>query len=127
MKKILMTSDAPAAIGPYSQGVSDSGEIVFVSGQIPVNPESGMIESSSIEGQARQSLKNVGAVLTAAGLSYEDVIKTTCFIAEMSDFAEFNKVYSEFFSKNCPARSCVAVKQLPKNALCEVEVIAIKH
>lgn len=127
MKKVLSTSNAPAAIGPYSQGISDCGEIVFVSGQIPVNPESGTIESDSIEGQARQSLKNAGAVLSAAGLSYKDVVKTTCFITEMSDFAVFNNVYSEFFAGDCPARSCVAVKQLPKGALCEIEVIAIKH
>lgn len=126
MKKILSTEKAPAAIGPYSQGVVCSGELVFVSGQIPVNPATGAVECETIEGQARQSLKNVGAVLSAAGLTYEDVVKTSCFIADMADFAKFNEVYSEYFKDNCPARSCVAVKQLPKNVLCEVEVIAVK-
>lgn len=125
MKEVLETKKAPAAIGPYSQGIK-SGELVFVSGQIPVNPESGNIEASDIKGQAEQSLLNVGEVLKSAGLTYDDVVKTTCFIKDMNDFASFNEVYSKFFKENCPARSCVAVKELPKGSLCEVEVIAVK-
>lgn len=125
MKEVLETKNAPAAIGPYSQGIK-SGELVFVSGQIPVNPSSGLIEAQDIEGQARQSLINVGEVLKSAGLSYENVVKTTCFIKDMADFSDFNKVYSEYFKNECPARSCVAVKELPKDALCEVEVMAVK-
>lgn len=125
MKEVLETKNAPAAIGPYSQGIK-SGELVFVSGQIPVNPSSGLIEAQDIEGQARQSLINVGEVLKSAGLSYENVVKTTCFIKDMADFSDFNKVYSEYFKNECPARSCVAVKELPKGALCEVEVMAVK-
>ena len=125
MNSEIATKKAPAAIGPYSQGIV-AGEFVFVSGQIPVNPETGNVESDNIEGQAKQSLTNVKAVLEEAGLSLKDVVKTTCFIADMSDFSTFNKVYSEFFTGTCPARSCVAVKELPKNVLCEVEVIAHK-
>lgn len=125
MKEVIETSKAPAAIGPYSQGI-EANELVFVSGQLPVNPESNQIEASDIKGQAKQSLINVGEVLKAKGLSYESVVKTTCFIKEMSDFASFNEVYSEYFKGECPARSCVAVKELPKGALCEVEVIAVK-
>lgn len=127
MKKILITENAPSAIGPYSQGVLSSGEIIFVSGQMPINPKTGAIESQSITLQARQVLSNVGAILESAGLSYESVVKTTCFITNMGDFTEFNKVYEEFFKGNYPARSCVAVKELPKQSLCEVEVIAIRE
>lgn len=126
MKIILSTENAPSAIGPYSQGVVSSGEIVFISGQTPINPETGMIESQNIISQARQVLKNVGAILEAAGLGYENVVKTTCFITDMGYFAEFNTVYEEFFKENCPARSCVAVKELPKQSLCEIEVIAVR-
>lgn len=123
MKKVIATTNAPAAIGPYSQAIEYNG-MVYASGQIPVNPATGEVESDNIEGQADQSLKNVGAILKEAGLDYSDVIKTTCFLAEIADFAKFNEVYSRYFKEDAPARSCVAVKDLPKGVLCEVEVIA---
>lgn len=125
MKKVIATTNAPAAIGPYSQAIEYNG-MVYASGQIPVNPATGEVESDNIEGQANQSLKNVGAILKEAGLDYSDVIKTTCFLADIADFAEFNEVYSRYFKEEAPARSCVAVKDLPKGVLCEVEVIAGK-
>ncbi|MDY5997226.1 MAG: RidA family protein [Erysipelotrichaceae bacterium] len=125
MKEVISTTNAPAAIGPYSQGISNSGKLLFISGQIPVDPSTGNIEAVTIEEQAKQSLINLGAILKQANATYDDVVKTTCFIADMNDFAAFNKVYSQYFTNNCPARSCVAVKQLPKNALCEIEAIAI--
>lgn len=125
MKKEISTPKAPAAIGPYSQGIV-AGPFVFVSGQLPVDPSTGKIECQDIKGQAQQSLRNVESVLREGGYSLEDVVKTTCFIADMKDFAAFNEVYATFFKGVCPARSCVAVKQLPKEALCEVEVIAYK-
>jgi len=125
MNNEIKTKKAPVAIGPYSQGIV-AGEFAYVSGQIPVNPETGEVVSDKIEDQARQSLNNVKAVLEEADFSLEDVIKTTCYIADMSDFATFNKVYSEFFTGTCPARSCIAAKELPKKVLCEVEVIAHK-
>ena len=123
MKKVIATTNAPAAIGPYSQAIENNG-MVYASGQIPVNPATGEVESDNIEGQADQSLKNVGAILKEAGLDYSDVIKTTCFLADIADFAKFNEVYSRYFKEEAPARSCVAVKDLPKGVLCEVEVIA---
>ena len=123
MKKVIATTNAPAAIGPYSQAIEYNG-MVYASGQIPVNPATGEVESDNIEGQADQSLKNVGAILKEAGLYYSDVIKTTCFLADIADFAKFNEVYSRYFKEEAPARSCVAVKDLPKGVLCEVEVIA---
>ena len=122
--KVITTTKAPAAIGPYSQGMEANG-FVFSSGQIPVNPETGEIPEG-IEAQARQSCENVGAILKAAGIGYEQVIKTTCFLADMADFGAFNQVYEEFFVSR-PARSCVAVKELPKGVLCEVEAIALKN
>ncbi|NBK90461.1 RidA family protein [bacterium 1XD21-13] len=122
--KAIATTKAPAAIGPYSQGMEVNG-FVFSSGQIPVNPETGEIPEG-IEAQARQSCKNVGEILKAAGIGYENVIKTTCFLADMADFGTFNQVYEEFFVSK-PARSCVAVKELPKGVLCEVEAIAVKE
>lgn len=121
MKKIE-TTNAPAAIGPYSQGYIVNG-FVFTSGQIPVDPESGAIPAG-IQAQAEQSCKNVGAILEAAGANFENVIKTTCFLADMNDFAQFNEVYAKYFTMR-PARSCVAVKTLPKNVLCEIEAIAV--
>ena len=123
MKKVIATTNAPAAIGPYSQAIEYNG-MVYASGQIPVNPATGEVESDNIEGQADQSLKNVGAILKEAGLDYSDVIKTTCFLADIADFAKFNEVYSRYFKEEAPARSCVAVKDLPKGVLREVEVIA---
>ena len=121
MKKVLATNNAPAAIGPYSQAYEVNG-VVYTSGQIPVNPADGTVPEG-IAAQAEQSCKNVGAILEAAGSGYDKVIKTTCFLADMGDFAAFNQVYAKYFTEN-PARSCVAVKTLPKNVLCEVEVIA---
>ena len=123
MKKVIASTNAPAAIGPYSQAIEYNG-MVYASGQIPVNPATGEVESDNIEGQADQSLKNVGAILKEAGLDYSNVIKTTCFLADIADFAKFNEVYSRYFKEEAPARSCVAVKDLPKGVLCEVEVIA---
>ena len=120
MKKIE-TANAPAAIGPYSQGYSVNG-FVFTSGQIPVDPATGNIPQG-IEAQAEQSCRNVQAILEAAGTDLSKVIKTTCFLADMDDFAAFNQVYARFFTMR-PARSCVAVKTLPKNVLCEIEAIA---
>ena len=122
MKRKISTDKAPAAIGPYSQGIV-AGNTLYVSGQIPIDPATGEIKGEDILGQAEQVMKNVGAILTEAGYGYEDVVKTTCFLADMGDFAAFNGVYEKYFTEK-PARSCVAVKQLPKNVLCEVEVIA---
>lgn len=120
---VLETRNAPAAIGPYSQGYEVNG-FVFTSGQIPVNSENGEIPEG-IAAQAKQSCENVGAVLAAAGSSLDKVFKTTCFLADMGDFAAFNEVYASYFTSK-PARSCVAVKALPKGVLCEIEAIAIK-
>lgn len=120
--KVISTKNAPAAIGPYSQAMVVKG-VVFTSGQIPLNPETGEIQGATIEEQAEQVMKNLGAVLEAAGSSYEKTIKTTCFLADMGDFAAFNEVYGKYFTGK-PSRSCVAVKTLPKNVLCEVEAIA---
>ena len=122
MEKIS-TNKAPAAIGPYSQAIV-AGGFLFTSGQIPINPESGNVEAEGITMQAEQVMKNLGAVLEAAGSSYEKAVKTTCFLADMGDFAAFNEVYAKYFTGK-PARSCVAVKALPKGVLCEVEVIAV--
>ena len=121
MKKIE-TTNAPGAIGPYSQGYI-VGNFVFTSGQIPVDPESGNIPEG-ILAQAEQSCKNVAAILEAAGTTCQQVVKTTCFLADMNDFSAFNQVYAEYFTGK-PARSCVAVKTLPKNVLCEIEAIAV--
>lgn len=120
--KVISTEKAPAAIGPYSQGMIVNG-ILYSSGQIPINPATGNVEAEGIQAQAEQVMKNLGAVLEAAGSSYEKTIKTTCFLADMDDFAAFNQVYGKYFVGK-PARSCVAVKTLPKGVLCEVELIA---
>ena len=122
MIKKVATDKAPAAIGPYSQAVI-AGKMLYASGQIPINPETGNVEAEGIEAQTEQVMKNIGAVLAAGDCSYKDVVKTTCFLADMADFAAFNGVYERYFSHK-PARSCVAVKQLPKDVLCEVEVTA---
>ena len=119
--KVIETKNAPGAIGPYSQGFIANG-FVYTSGQIPVDPDTGEVPAT-IEEQAVQSCKNVGAILEAAGSSYDKVIKTTCFLADMGDFAAFNEVYADYFTSK-PARSCVAVKDLPKGVLCEIEAIA---
>ncbi len=120
--KKVATEKAPAAIGPYSQAII-CGDMVFTSGQIPINPQSGNVEAVGIEAQAEQVMQNLGEVLKAAGSSFEKAVKTTCFLADMGDFAAFNGVYGKYFTTK-PARSCVAVKTLPKNVLVEVEVIA---
>lgn len=119
--KEIKTTKAPGAIGPYSQGFI-SGDLVYTSGQIPVEPASGKV-ADGITAQAEQSCKNVGAILEAAGTGFENVVKTTCFLADMDDFAAFNEVYARYFVSK-PARSCVAVKTLPKGVLCEIEAIA---
>ena len=121
--KPISTNNAPAAIGPYSQGM-DMGNLVFTSGQIPVDPATGTIPEG-IEAQAHKSCQNVGAVLQAAGSGFDKVVKTTCFLADMADFAQFNAVYESYFVSK-PARSCVAAKALPKGVLCEIEAIAVK-
>jgi reactive intermediate/imine deaminase len=120
---VISTPNAPGAIGPYSQGYEVNG-LVYTSGQIPVDPQTGAV-AEGITAQAEQSCKNVGAVLAAAGVDFTRVFKTTCFLADMADFAAFNEVYARYFVSK-PARSCVAVKQLPKNVLCEIEAIAVK-
>ncbi len=121
MKKVS-TDKAPAAIGPYSQGIITGG-LLFASGQVPLSPETGEVVGKDITEQAHQACKNVGEILRAAGTDYTKVVKTTCFLADMGDFAAFNEVYGGYFTEK-PARSCVAVKALPKGVLCEVEVIA---
>ena len=121
--KTIETKNAPAAIGPYSQAKVANG-FVYASGQVPLDPATGEVVGTTIEEQTEQIRKNIGAILEAAGVTYENVIKTTCFLAEMADFAAFNAVYDKYFTGK-PARSCVAVKQLPKNVLAEVEVIAV--
>ena len=120
--KVISTEKAPAAIGPYSQAII-AGDMLFASGQIPINPATGEIEAVGIRAQAEQAIKNVGEILKEAGTDYAHVVKTTCFLADMGDFAAFNAVYAEYFVSK-PARSCVAVKDLPKGVLCEVEVTA---
>ncbi|MBP3446495.1 MAG: RidA family protein [Clostridia bacterium] len=125
MSSKVQTNKAPAAIGPYSQAMV-VGNLIFTSGQIPLNPETGLIEGNNITEQTHRVCKNLKAVLEAAGASLEKAVKTTCFLDDMADFAAFNEVYAEYFTGK-PARSCVAVKTLPKNALVEVEVIAEKE
>ena len=120
----ISTKNAPAAIGPYSQAVEING-LVFTSGQIAINPENGNIEATTIETQTEQVMKNLSAILEAAGTDMTKAVKTTCFLADMNDFSAFNEVYGKYFTTK-PARSCVAVKTLPKIVLCEVEVIAAK-
>ena len=121
LKKIA-TDNAPAAIGPYSQAVV-CGNLLFTSGQIPINPKSGQVEAKGIEAQTKQVMENLGAVLAAAGAGFENAVKTTCFLADIADFGAFNEVYAKYFTTK-PARSCVAVKDLPKGVKVEVEVIA---
>ncbi|MCI6553528.1 MAG: RidA family protein [Lachnospiraceae bacterium] len=122
MLKKVATDKAPAAIGPYSQGII-AGNTLYASGQIPIDPATGEIRGGEITEQAQQVMENVGAILEEAGYTFGDVVKTTCFLADMADFAAFNSVYEKYFTER-PARSCVAVRQLPKDVLCEVEVIA---
>ena len=125
MKKVIHTDNAPKAIGPYSQAIETSG-MLFVSGQIPINPQTGELSNGTIQEQTKLVMDNIGAILKAAGLGYENIVKTTCLLADISDFAEMNKVYAEYFPTNPPARSAFAVKDLPKGARLEIEVIATK-
>lgn len=123
--KVINTTKAPAAIGPYSQAIAANG-LLFTSGQIPVDPTTGLVVEGGIESQARMVMENLKAILLEADVDFSAVVKTTCFISSMDDFAAFNSVYSQYFtSDEKPARSCVAVKTLPKNVLCEVEAIAV--
>ena len=122
MAKTIHTADAPEAIGPYSQAIVHGG-LLFTSGQIAINPASGQVEADTIEGQTEQVMQNLAALLEEAGASFDSVIKTTCFLSDMADFAAFNAIYGAYFVSK-PARSCVAAKQLPKNVLVEVELIA---
>lgn len=122
MLKKISTKDAPAAIGPYSQAIV-AGDFLYVSGQIPIDPATGEIKGDNITEQTEQVMKNIGAILKEAGVTYKEAVKNACFLADMSDFAEFNEVYGKYFTEK-PARGCIAVKQLPKSVLCEVEVIA---
>ena len=121
--QVISTQNAPAAIGPYSQGII-AGDFFYASGQIAIIPETGEIAEATIEAQTEQVMKNIGALLKAAGAGYDKVVKTGCFLADMGDFGAFNEIYAKYFSEHKPARSCVAVKTLPKNVLCEVEVVA---
>ena len=122
-KTVISTTNAPGAIGPYSQGWV-VGDMVFASGQIPVNPATGEVPEG-IAAQTEQSCKNVAALMEAAGVTMDNVVKTTCFLADIADFAAFNEVYAKYFTSK-PARSCVAVKDLPKGVLCEIEAVAVK-
>ena len=125
MLKVTSTEKAPAAIGPYSQAVS-FGDLLFTSGQIALDPATGEVVGKTIEEQTEQVMKNISAILEANNIDFNNVIKTTCFIAEMADFGKFNEIYAKYFVSK-PARSCVAVKELPKAVLCEVEIIAYKN
>ncbi len=125
MKQVIQTNNAPQAIGPYSQAIM-AGDTLYVSGQIPVIPATGVIVSEKVEDQARQVMENVKAVVEAAGLTLDHVVKTSVFIKNMDDFAKINAVYSEYFKENCPARACVEVARLPKDVLLEMDAIAVK-
>lgn len=125
MKKIISTPNAPGAIGPYSQAVR-ADKFIFVSGQIPINPATGEFPEGGIEAQAKQSLENVKAILASEGYTMDDVVKTTVLLDDINDFAAANKIYAEYFTKDCPARACFAVAKIPKSALIEIEVIAYK-
>ncbi len=124
MKKVILTQEAPAAIGPYSQAIEVNG-MIYTSGQLPINPETGVMPTD-VESQTEQSLKNVFAILKEAGVDSSNVVKTTVFIKDMNDFPRINKVYEKFFTESYPARSCVEVARLPKDALVEIEVVATK-
>ena len=125
MKQIISTNNAPQAIGPYSQAVM-ANDTLYVSGQIPVIPATGAIVSDKVEEQARQVMENVKAVVESAGLTLDDVVKTTVFIKNMDDFGTINGIYSDYFKENCPARACVEVARLPKDVLVEMDAIAVK-
>ena len=124
MKQVINTNQAPGAIGPYSQAIKANG-FLFVSGQLPVVPATGQFAEGGVSGQTRQSLENVKAILAAAGCTLDDVVKTTVFIKDMNDFGTVNTAYAEYFTQDCPARACFEVARLPKDALVEIEVIAV--
>ncbi len=126
MKRIIQTSNAPAAIGPYSQAV-DAGGTLYISGQIPLDPQTMKIVDGGIQGQTEQVLKNIGAILKAAGYDYSDVVKSTCLLSDMANFKEMNEIYAKYYTKNFPARAAFAVKDLPLGALIEIETIATKE
>ena len=125
MKKIINTSKAPAALGPYSQAVEVNG-MLFVSGQVPINPETGKVEAESITGQTEQVMKNIAAILTEAGYTFADVVKSTCLLSDMGDFKAMNEVYGSYYKENAPARAAFAVKELPLGVKVEIETIAAK-
>lgn len=125
-KTILNTANAPAAIGPYSQGVSATGTITFVSGQLPIDPATGAFAGETIQEQTKQSLENIKAILEAGGLGLDDVIKTTVYLSDIADFAPMNEVYAQYFTADCPARAAFQVAALPKNALVEIEAVAVR-
>ncbi len=125
MKNVIFSAEAPAAVGPYSHAI-DCGNMVFLSGQVPLVPETGLIAEGGIEGQARQMFENIKAVLSSCGLGFENVVKTTVFMTDLADFATLNAIYAEYFPENPPARSCVQVAALPKGALVETECIAVR-
>jgi len=124
-KKVISTENAPKAIGPYSQAIEANG-MLFISGQIPINPETGTIVEGGVEEQTEQVMKNIGAILTAAGYSFSDVVKSTCLLADMKYFADMNKVYARYYPSEPPARAAFAVKELPMQVLVEIETIAVK-
>lgn len=126
-KNIVNTTAAPAAIGPYSQAVSASGDLCFVSGQLPINPATGEFAGSTIAEQTRQSLENIQAILKAAGMGMENVVKTTVLLKSIGDFGTMNEIYGQYFKENCPARAAFQVAALPKDALVEIEAIAVKN
>ncbi len=125
-KTILNSANAPAAIGPYSQGVSATGTITFVSGQLPIDPATGAFAGETIQEQTKQSLENIKAILEAGGLGLDDVIKTTVYLSNIADFAPMNEVYAQYFTADCPARAAFQVAALPKNALVEIEAVAVR-
>ncbi len=125
MSRVIHTDKAPAAIGPYSQGIGASGEMIFVSGQLPIDPAKGEFAGEDIASQTEQSLKNIRAILQAAGADMENVVKTTVLLKDIADFGAMNEVYARFFKENCPARAAFQVAALPKNALVEIEAIAV--
>jgi 2-iminobutanoate/2-iminopropanoate deaminase len=125
MKKIINTPNAPAAIGPYSQAVEANGTL-YISGQIPINPATGKIEATDVAGQSEQVFANINAILTEAGYSFADVVKSTVFLSDIADFAGMNEVYKKYYQSECPARSAFAVKALPLGSLVEIETIAVK-
>ena len=125
MKKVINTNDAPAAIGPYSQAIEANG-MLFISGQVPINPKTSKVEAKTITEQTKQVMKNIEAIVTEAGYTFADVIKSTCLLSDIAYFGEMNEVYAKYYTENCPARAAYAVKDLPMGAMVEIETIAVK-